>query len=1003
MEAAWRELCAVLDAEVHSLSEKIRAPLVLCYLEGQTRDQAARQLGWSLRTLDRRLEQGRERLRARLARRGITLSAALLTTGLSQQLAIAALPPALLQQTIQAASGLAAGQAAPLAAISPKAIVLAEVALKGAVPMQLKVVAGVVLVAAVAVGGAGALAHQMLAAKPQAASGAKDSKPAVPGEKQAKDERAKPARTDYYGDPLPPGALVRMGSVQLRHPDADVVFSLDGKILISATSIVRSWDMATGKLVKHQRLHLEPAENRPGFSGATLAPDGNVLAGWENESVNLYDTHTGKRIQRLPAGLWSHSKLAFSHDGTLLATMGGLADRQEIRLWDMSTGKERFVLRHNHYINDLAFSPDDKHLISSDGNQLVHLWETSQGHELWKVAANGNYLAFSPDAKTVAAASREGIITLWSAGNSEHHETLRASPGVGRTSSLAFSHEGRWLALAGEDGLILWDVATRKEKRRLPDRKSRKLTFAPDSKTLASAGSREIRLWDVASGQRLHYRPGHDEHVMTVAVTPDGNVMASAAWDGHTMQLWDAATGNPLRLFKGHESDIRCCDFSSDGQWVISGGTSDGLRCWDRDSGKVLRSYVMEAQDPRLRNQSDCITFRLSPDKKRLAAIGLDDGAKQDQYHMNVWDVATGKQILRRQFRGGFDSRFSSDGRYVTVEIRQSLIIEEVTTGRELVTIPGDLGNPVAFSPDSKLLATGVHKTEPGPEGGYQVLAISLVEVATAKEIFRIDSEPLMTYLAFSPDGQVLAGADAKAIFVWDTATGKQLLRKPWPEGILSPAGWPPFHFLAFMANGRAVATGMRDGTILVWELAPQTWPSIGLCRDLGHEKLEGLWADLASHDARKAHLAIHALAAAPAQSVGFLKDRLRPAVELDQKVIERLIADLDSDRFPVREAAAKELAGLGEQVEPNFRQVLAKKPSAEVRKRLEALLAAPRPIPTGETLRTLRAIQALEYIGTSEAQQVLRTLAKGAPEARLTQEAKAALERLARKSVSTP
>src|SRR5713101_7654266 len=84
MEAAWRELCAVLDVEVHGLGEKYRAPIVLCYLEGQTRDQAARQLGWSLRTLDRRLEQGRERLRVRLARRSITLSAALFATGLSQ-------------------------------------------------------------------------------------------------------------------------------------------------------------------------------------------------------------------------------------------------------------------------------------------------------------------------------------------------------------------------------------------------------------------------------------------------------------------------------------------------------------------------------------------------------------------------------------------------------------------------------------------------------------------------------------------------------------------------------------------------------------------------------------------------------------------------------------------------------------------------------------------------------------------------------------------------------
>jgi hypothetical protein len=98
MQAAWRELCTTLDVEVHGLPEKYRAPIVLCYLEGQTRDQAARQLGWSLRNLERRLEQGRERLRARLARRGITLTAALLAAGLSPQTGLSTLPALLVEQ-----------------------------------------------------------------------------------------------------------------------------------------------------------------------------------------------------------------------------------------------------------------------------------------------------------------------------------------------------------------------------------------------------------------------------------------------------------------------------------------------------------------------------------------------------------------------------------------------------------------------------------------------------------------------------------------------------------------------------------------------------------------------------------------------------------------------------------------------------------------------------------------------------------------------------------------
>ena len=82
-EVTGRELLAVLDEELQRLPERLRSPLVLCYLQGSTRDEAARQLGWSLATLKRRLEEGRESLRCRLARRGLTLPAALLVAGLA--------------------------------------------------------------------------------------------------------------------------------------------------------------------------------------------------------------------------------------------------------------------------------------------------------------------------------------------------------------------------------------------------------------------------------------------------------------------------------------------------------------------------------------------------------------------------------------------------------------------------------------------------------------------------------------------------------------------------------------------------------------------------------------------------------------------------------------------------------------------------------------------------------------------------------------------------------
>src|SRR5207244_4206338 len=111
-EAAWRELCAILDEELHRLADRYGSPLVLCYLAGQTQEEAAHHLRWSLRTLKRRLEQAKEVLRLRLSRRGLTLSSALLIAGLSQQEAAAAVPVGLSLATIKEASVVAAGETA---------------------------------------------------------------------------------------------------------------------------------------------------------------------------------------------------------------------------------------------------------------------------------------------------------------------------------------------------------------------------------------------------------------------------------------------------------------------------------------------------------------------------------------------------------------------------------------------------------------------------------------------------------------------------------------------------------------------------------------------------------------------------------------------------------------------------------------------------------------------------------------------------------------------------
>jgi len=207
---------------------------------------------------------------------------------------------------------------------------------------------------------------------------------------------------------------------------------------------------------------------------------------------------------------------------------------------------------------------------------------------------------------------------------------------------------------------------------------------------------------------------------------------------------------------------------------------------------------------------------------------------------------------------------------------------------------------------------------------------------------------------------------------------------------------------LAFSPDGRRLVSASLDTTALVWDVARYTQREAPLVR-LGGDELRSAWEDLGG-DAGKAYRAVGALAAAPEQAVPFLAERVRPAVAPDAKRVAQLITDLDGERFEVREQASRELATLGGLAEPAVRQALAGRPSAEAKRRLEALLEKlDGATPTPEEARAIRVVEVLEHAGTVGARRLLTALAGGVPEAGQTREAKASLERLAQRPTLPP
>jgi hypothetical protein len=258
---------------------------------------------------------------------------------------------------------------------------------------------------------------------------------------------------------------------------------------------------------------------------------------------------------------------------------------------------------------------------------------------------------------------------------------------------------------------------------------------------------------------------------------------------------------------------------------------------------------------------------------------------------------------------------------------------------------------------------------------------------------------------AFSPDSRVLLTADGDGIHLWEVATWGPIGGLPWRMPGPAPQGRAaPIASLAFMPSGRDLATGMPDGTILIWDLSPKMWSPTAVANDGGGKDLKELWDYLADPDAGKAYRAIYSLAAAPDQAIPCLAERLsQPLPEPDLKRVPQFIADLDNNSSRVRAAATQNLAQLGHLAEPDMRRALKGKPTNEARVRLESLLTRLHGLPLPpETVRAARAIQVLEWIGSDAARQVLEKLSKGVPKARQTQDAKASLERLGKRTAIT-
>ena len=962
---------------MNRLPEKYRTPFVLCCLEGKSKSEAARELGWKEGTVSSRLAHARKELQQFLARKGVALTAALTAAGIADNAASACVPPLLAASALRAARLFASGSSVVME--TAKAVQLADSVLRSMTALPWKTATTLLMAVSLAIGGAGMAYY----AEPT------EQTPASEFPKSSAQAERKPAHgeemshTDRYGDPLPEGAIARFGTIRFRqgYLNYQAVYSPDGKTIACAAAGrgLCLWDAATGKELRRF------GEARVAFTLA-FSPDGKMLVSDVGGPVALFDVASGKMLAPL-TDVRGASWIAFAPDGKAVAVA---QNTNGFGVWELDGAaktRKRFG-NEERQTTCTAFSRNGRMLATGGADKIIYLLDPTTGKELGRLIGHEKEvyrLAFSPDGRKLISVSPDDSLRLWDVTEGRLLRVLDSKHGLSKTA--AFSPDGKTLASGHGDGtLVLWDAASGKELRCWPGHNFvvQSVEFSPDGSTLLSSSVWEcgLRQWDVTTGTEKGRRDGHHAPVDALTFSPDGKSLLTQGRDKLFLS-WELESGRPHVRFDRFPWMTDHYELSPGGDAAVTWSYKDDvIRLWDVATNK--ERHTLGKFPDLLKRGRFFVPLAFSPDGRLLAFGGTAN------HEVMIWDVASGKE--RQRCKGLRDNivcvAFSPDSKRIaagvqSISVRPTIAVWDVASGAKGADFAS--GEPVenlVFSSDGRMLASSMWR-----QGQTR-----LWEVESGRELRSLAGAVEAYGLAFSLDGKWLAAAGAdndQKIHVWEVNTGQEVRRFSGHfVGAMS---------VAFAPDSRTLASGGADSTVLLWDVTGRMKDGRLQRVKWSPRELEKRWIDLASDAGPQAVQALWDLVASPEQTVPLLRQRLKPAEPADAQRVERLIRDLDSDDFQTRTKATEELERIVDGAEPALRKKLAEKPSLEMRQRIQQILSKLEPSVSAERLRTLRAIQVLEYVGTAEAKENMRALAKGVPDARLTREAKAALERLAK------